>query len=125
MNSEEKVLMTIISSLRTGRSVKEIVKFHNLKRTTVWDIKHRYDTFIAAGGLTEDFSSERKAHSRRSDAVDISIITSLQDLINQDPGRSMRLLARELGISKASVRKIMVQDILYKFYAFRHGQFMN
>ncbi len=48
MNSEEKVRTIIISGLRAGRSVKEIVKFHNLKRTTVWDIKRRYDTFIAA-----------------------------------------------------------------------------
>ncbi len=107
--------------MRTGRSVKEIVKFHNLKRTTVWDVKRRYNTFIAAG----DFSSERKAHSRRSNTVDISIVASLQDLINQDLGRFMRSLARELGISEASVHNKMAEKIRWKSYAFRCGKFMN
>jgi hypothetical protein len=50
MNSE-KVHAITISGLLAGRSVKEIVKFHNLKRTIVWDIKRHYDTFIAARGL--------------------------------------------------------------------------
>ncbi len=83
MNSEEKVRATIISGLHAGRSVKEIVKFPNLKRTTVWDLKSRYDAFVAAGGLPEDFSSQRKAHSRRSDATDANIVATLQD---QDQG---------------------------------------
>ncbi len=99
MNSEEKVHVIIIPGLRAGRSVKEIVKCHNLKRTTVWDVKRCYDTFIAAGGLPEDFSSERKTHSRRSDAMDISIVASLQELVDQDLGRSMRSPSRELFIS--------------------------
>jgi hypothetical protein len=113
MNSEEKVRAIIISGLRASRSVKEIVKFLNLKRTTVWNIKCRYNTFIAAGGLPEDFSSERKTHSRRSDAMDVNIVASLQELVDQDLGRSMRLLARELGIGEASVRNKMAQDIRY------------
>jgi hypothetical protein len=47
MNSEEKVPSSIISDLHAGRSVKEIVKFHKGKRTTVWDIERCYGTFIA------------------------------------------------------------------------------
>jgi hypothetical protein len=124
MNSE-KVHAIIISGLLAGRSVKEIVKFHNLKRTTVWDIKRHYDTFIASRGLSEDFSAERKTHSRRSDAKDIIIVACLQELVDQDPGRSMRRLARELGISEASMGNKMAQDTRYKSYAFRQGRFMN
>jgi hypothetical protein len=73
----------------------------------MWDVKCHYDTFIAAGGLPEDFRSERKKHSRRSDAMDVNIVASLQELADQDPGRSMRSLARELGISEASVHNKM------------------
>jgi hypothetical protein len=73
----------------------------------MWDVKCHYYTFIAAGGLPEDFSSERKKHSRRSDAMDVNIVASLQELADQDPGRSMRSLARELGISEASVHNKM------------------
>ncbi len=57
--------------------------------------------------------------------MDVSIMASLQELINQDLGRSMCLLARELGISEASVRNKMAQDIRYKSYSLRQGQFMN
>jgi hypothetical protein len=57
--------------------------------------------------------------------MDVNIIASLEELVDQDPRRSMRSLARELGISEASVRNKMAQDIRYKSYAFRRGQFMN
>jgi hypothetical protein len=57
--------------------------------------------------------------------MDTNIVATLQDLVNQDPGRSMRSLARELGISEASVRNKMAQDIRYKSYALRRGHFMN
>jgi hypothetical protein len=44
-----KQLTQIISGLCMGRSLKEIIKFHDLKRTIVWNIKHYYNAFIAAG----------------------------------------------------------------------------
>jgi hypothetical protein len=61
----------------------------------------------------------------RSDTIDVSIVTSLQDLVNQDPGRSMISLAKELIISDASVRNKLAQDICYKSYALKHGLFLN
>jgi DNA-binding Lrp family transcriptional regulator len=88
-------------------------------------VKKRYDAFIAAGGLPEDFSSARKSHKRRSEALDDDIVATLQNLVDEDPGRSMRSLARELGISEKTVRKKMTEDIRYKSYALRKGQFMS
>jgi hypothetical protein len=117
MNSEEKVRATIISSLHTGRSVKES---SITSKGAPCGTSNVVTTLLL---LPEDFSSERKAHSRRSDAMDVSIVASQQDLVNQDPGRSMRSLARELGISEASVCNKMAQNIRYKSY--RCGQFMK
>jgi hypothetical protein len=37
----------------------------------------------------------------------------------------MRLLAKELIISDASVRNKMAQDICYKSYALKQGRFLN
>jgi hypothetical protein len=88
-------------------------------------VKRRYDDFIAAGGLLEDFSSNRKAHKKRSDSLGVDIVARLQELVDQDPSRSMRSLARELNISEFVVRKKMAQDIRYKSYALRRGQFMS
>ncbi len=67
--------------------------------------------------LPGELSSDRRMHKRRSDACEASIVARLQDLVNQDPSRSMRSLARDLDISQFSVRKKMAQDIRYKLYA--------
>jgi hypothetical protein len=52
-------------------------------------------------------------------------VADLQQLIFQDPGRSMRSMARELDLSISTVRKKMLQDNHYKSYFFRRDQFMN
>jgi hypothetical protein len=76
---------TIIAGLRTGRSVSEIVRFNNLKKSTVRNMKRRYDDFIAAGVLLEEFRYNRKVHRKRSDTLDASIGAKLQALVDQDP----------------------------------------
>jgi len=60
-------------------------------------VKRRYDAFIAGGGLLEDFETERKEHKKRSDTLDDAIMADLQQLVDQDPGRTMRSMAKELG----------------------------
>jgi hypothetical protein len=75
--------------------------------------------------LPEELSSEIKVHRRRSDTLDARIIAKLQAIIDQDPGRFMKSLARELDISEFAVRKKMMQDINYKAYALRRGQFLS
>ncbi len=89
------------------------------------NVKRCYDDFIAAGGLLKDFSSDRKTHKKRSDSLGVDIVARLQELIDQDPSGSMRSLAKELNISEFVVRKKMAQDIRYKSYALRRGQFMS
>jgi hypothetical protein len=101
------------------------VKFNNVSKNTVKHIKKLYDEFIACGRLPENFSSERKGNRRRSDALDDDIVAALQKLVDQDPGKSMRSLARELGISKKAAINKMKEDTHYKSYTFRKGQFMN
>ncbi len=90
---------TIISDLLRGRTVSEIVAFNNASKSIVKRLKKRYNNFITGGGLPEDISSERKDHSRRSDALDDDTVAALQQLVDRDPGRPMRSLAREFGIS--------------------------
>ncbi len=82
-----------------GRTGSEIVAFNNASKSIVKRLKKRYDDFITGGGLPEYFSSERKDHRRRSDALDNDTVAALQQLVDRDPGSSMRSLAREFGIS--------------------------
>jgi len=59
-------------------------------------IKRRYDAFIAGGGLLEDFETNRKEHKRRSDTLDDATAADPQQPADQNPGRPMRSIAREL-----------------------------
>jgi hypothetical protein len=104
---------------------QEIVNFHCLSKSTVKHVKRQYNAFIAGGGLPEDFETTRKDHKRRSNTLDVSITADIQELVNQDPGRSMRSMARELGLANSTVQKKMTLEIHYKSYALRKGQFMN
>ncbi len=67
------------------RCVSDIVRFNNLKKSTVCDVKQWYDDFVAAGVLLEEYGSDRKVHRRRSDTLEASIIAKLQALVDQDP----------------------------------------
>jgi hypothetical protein len=42
----------------------------------------------------DDFSTDRKEHRRRSNALDNNIMAVLQQLVDQNPQRSMRFLVR-------------------------------
>jgi AraC-like DNA-binding protein len=73
-------------------------------------------------------TSALKESSKGGEATPWSATTQCRpcrNLVNQNPGRSMRSLARELGVSEKTVRNRMQQDIRYKSYAMRRGQFMN
>jgi hypothetical protein len=91
--------------LCTRKTVSEIIEFINVSKSTVKCLKKRYDKFITGRGLPENFSSEGKDHRRRSNALDDDTVVALQQLVNQDPGRSMRSFARELCNSEKTVRK--------------------
>jgi hypothetical protein len=46
--------------------------------------------------------------------MDIIIVACLQELVDQDPGISMRQLARELGIGEASMGNKMALDTRFQ-----------
>ena len=125
MREEELRRATIISCLRAQKTVNEIVSYHNFKRETVRDIKRKFDAHIAAGGLPEEYACKRKKHRKRSDTLGDKIVNDMEDLIRENPGRSMRSLARELNIDEKTVRNKVKEDIHLKSYALRRGQFMS
>jgi hypothetical protein len=105
MKAQVKVRATIASGLRAGRTVAEIMQFNILRKSTVKCVKHHYDGFIASRGLQEDFETNRKKHKLRSDTLDDSISQTSSSLVDQDPGRSMISMARELGLSNLTCER--------------------
>jgi hypothetical protein len=50
MNKEEKRRAIVINGPRAGRTEKEILQFHNTKKSTIYEMKKKWDAHIAAGG---------------------------------------------------------------------------
>jgi hypothetical protein len=55
----------------------------------------------------------------------MELMDRVQEAINDDPGRSMRQLAEELEVSERLIRKIVKEDIRYRSYSLRRGQFLS
>ena len=115
----------IVTGIRAGKTNREIADFCNIPISTVKDISKAYHLFIEEGGSDEDFDIKRNIHRRRSDAHGPEIVAQVQELISDDPGRSMRKIATDLGVSDFLIRKIVKEDIRYRSYCLRRGQFMS
>ena len=89
----------IVSGVRAGRSNKEISEFNNIPMSTMKKHKKDYMNFIDTGNSYEDYDITRKSHKRCSDGHDHNIVTMVQELVNTDPSKSMRTMARELEVS--------------------------
>ena len=115
----------VICGIRAGKTTREIADFNNIAMGTVKQISKAYRTFIEQGGEDAEYDIKRKTPRRRSEAHGAEIVAQVQELINQDPGRSMRKIAADLGVSDFLIRKIVKEDIRYRSYALRKGQFMS
>ena len=56
---------------------------------------------------------------------DHEIVARVQELVDTDPSKSMRTMAGELEVSAILVCKIFKEDLRYKSYSLRKGQFMS
>ena len=67
--------------------------------------KHKkdYTDFINTGNSSEDYDITRKSHKGCSDAHDDNIVARVQELVDTDPSKSMRAMARELEDSAIQI----------------------
>ena len=91
----------------------------------VKNLKKDYMDFIYAGNSPEDYDITRKPQKHPGDAHNHEIVTRVQKLVDTDPSKSMRAMAREMKVSGTLVCKIVKEDLLFKSYSLRKGQFMS
>ena len=125
MDSEEKKQVTIVNAFRAGMSAKEIITVLKFKKDIVYTLKKKYDDFIAAGGSPDQFVTKRKVYKKHKDNVAIALKDTVKEMVNRDPGRSMRNMATELNVDEKTIRNIMKKELGYKSYALKRGQFMT
>ena len=70
---------------------------------------------------------KRKAKSKGATRTvrDTAFITMVQSIIDNDPGWSMRSIARELDVGESTVRRCVYEDLRYKSYAMRTEQLLT
>jgi hypothetical protein len=125
MRREEQVRAVIVNGLRAGMTAKEIIQYHKLANTTVYVVKRKFDEFLAAGGSPESFNINRKKHKRRSDCKSAAIAEDVRNIVSRDPSKSMRAIAVEMKVHERTIRRTMKEELRYKSYAMRKGQFMS
>jgi len=52
------------------------------------------------------------------------MVNQVQEVIDEDPSRSMRKIPGDLEVSKHLIRIIVKQDIRFKSYSLRRGQML-
>lgn len=125
MLSEYDKRAAVLVALHAGRTAPEIMKFLKLPSSLVYRVKKSFDDGMAAGDPTA-VTAHRKQHSRRSDTLRTpAFVAQLQALVDEDPGKSVRSLAKELGVSEGTIRNAVHEDLRYNSYARRKGQFMS
>jgi len=118
MSKEYDVRGSIIYGLHAGRTSKQISEFNNIPQRMVYNMKKVYDA-------ENNVTPARKKHNKHKDCTNPEIVHRIQEIINEDPGKSMRYIAREMNMSDVTIRKIVANDIRYKSYALRRAQFMK
>ena len=118
----------VLQALRAGRSPAEISEFLRVPRSTVYRIAKRVRA-QEGGGDSEDegeVTPERKKRKsgpgkKRTPAF----LQQLQALIEEDPMKSLRQLARELDVSPFLIRQAVHEDLRFNSYVLRVRQLLT
>lgn len=98
---------------KNGKSQKEIISALKLPQSTVSKAIKRYKEL----GTSED----RPRSGRPVTAATPKIIKSVRDRIRYNPNRSMRKMAKQLGISRRSIGRIVHNCLGMRSYVFANG----
>ena len=88
----------------------------------MWKIRKELED---SGGDFEAVA-KRSSHQKRSDCLrSCNFVDNVKNMIETDPGKSMRSIARDMGRSEGLVRKCVSEDLRYKSYKMRKGQLLT
>ncbi|XP_032682253.1 uncharacterized protein LOC116849323 isoform X2 [Odontomachus brunneus] len=122
-NAEYNRRAAIIEGFRAGRSRTKIIRFFGYPRSTVYDVAAKY----LASETSEKGSANptRKSHSKEKSVRTPAIIERAQELISEDPGLSLTKLAKTLGVSDTTMRRIAEEDLRFKSYVIKVRQMLS
>lgn len=102
----------------------EIVRFLEVSKRFLYKVRKELTVF--SGNVSS--VRKRKMHSQRLDRRKTSqfVQRRRQNVINSNPGTSMRVIARGTQVFEGTIRKVVQEDIRYKSSVMmRKGHFMS
>ena len=100
---------------------REIADFNNISYNTGKTMRENTAILMMLEASTRASASKGKKHSPHGD----DMVQSVQEVVDEDHGRSMRKVAEDLRIGRELVRTVVKEDLRYKSYSLRRGQFMT
>jgi len=120
--TQEMKRHAVIVAIHANHSDLEISQFLNVARSFV----HKVRRGLEVSDDNVESVAKRKKHEGRSDTVRTSqFVQQVQGIIDKDPSKSIRAISRDLQVSECTIRRIVHEDIRYKSYVMRKGQFMS
>lgn len=113
----ENQRVTIMKLHKKRMKTADIVRSTGYKQRTVYDVVKRYKE---TGG-----TADRPRSGRPTIATTPENIQKVRCRIQRNPERSMRKMAKELGISEGSVRKIVRKKLRLRSYKINRVHFLN
>ena len=113
MSKQESNRSAVVVKVCAGASAKEIVRLVNVSGRTIYYINKAWESDKLS------YTPTRKKYKRRSNTDEWSRAKKVEKMVEKNPARSMRSMAREIGYSDYSLRRVMAKNIGYKSYALR------
>lgn len=86
----------ILQCLNSGMSVRDIMAFHKIAKSTIYDVKRR---------LKKTGEMGRKKNERKRTVVTPKFKAKMQRKIQLNPSKTIRAMARELKVGETSIRR--------------------
>ncbi|KAM0736931.1 hypothetical protein ACS0PU_000024 [Formica fusca] len=120
--TQEMKRHAVIVAIYAKHTDLEISNFLNCARSFVHKVRRELE---ASDGDTQSVA-KRKKHEERSDTIRTTqFIQQIQAIVDENPSKSIRALARDLKVSEGLVRRVVHEDLRSKSYVMRRGQFMS
>lgn len=108
-HTQEMKRHAVLVALAANHSDSEIANFFKVARSFVFKVRNE----LKASGGDVLSVAKRKKHSKRSDVVRTAeFIQQVQDIIINDPRKSMRAIAKQLNVAETTIRRVVHEDIL-------------
>ncbi len=118
----------VVSLLRAGHETGAISVIIDVSKSTVSTIKKRFTDFVEAGNYPDDFDVQHAAGIARTSPSDLCTeeqIVQISTKIDENPGKLMRCIVKEMDISSSTVNKVVHEDLNKKSYALKRGQMIS